>query len=643
MTSPAAAHTIDPPDEEAEGWVEANQRHLASALREVCDSLARHVGTDPVSTRREPTRRDGESWTQDRPPALDVLCTAFGLTPFERDVLLLCAGVELDASTTDLCAAARGDGAGHPTFGLALAALPAAHWSALTPDAPLRRWRLVDLPPRGPLTSATIRIDEHVLHYLAGLAGSDPKLTGIVSAAEESAAVTVGQQPAAHSLADLWKTGGTLPVLTGADRRTRISVAAHAAADLGLQLALLDAGVIPTDPTSREELARLLEREGVLSGTAFLFDGDDDTTWSGTDAVTGLTMARTAVTSQHPPPLHRRSTAVVNVPRPTADEQRALWREHLDPDFPIEPLVATFDLDAASIHDAARASQGDVTALWAACRALDRADLSSHATLVESDVGWDDLVLPPAQRQTLKLLTAHARHRVTVYDDWGLRMGRATGLGSTAVFGGPSGTGKTFAAEVIAGDLGLDLFRVDLSAVVSKYVGETEKNLRRVFDAADHGAAVLLFDEADALFGKRTEVKDSHDRYANVEVSYLLQRMEAYRGLAILTTNMADAIDTAFLRRVRFVVTFPFPDRAMQRELWVRAFPARTPTEDLDLDVLAGLDMAGGTIRNVAVNAAFLAADADEPVRMSHVIQAARIESAKLGQPMAARRWGVPS
>ena len=165
-----------------------------------------------------------------------------------------------------------------------------------------------------------------------------------------------------------------------------------------------------------------------------------------------------------------------------------------------------------------------------------------------------------------------------------MRMGRTTGLGSTAVFGGPSGTGKTLAAEVIANELQLDLYRVDLSAVVSKYIGETEKNLRKVFDAADHGAAVLLFDEADALFGKRTEVKDSHDRYANVEVSYLLQRMESYRGLAILTTNMTDAIDSAFLRRIRFLVTFPFPDESMRVELWKRAFPASTPTADLDLD-----------------------------------------------------------
>jgi len=174
---------------------------------------------------------------------------------------------------------------------------------------------------------------------------------------------------------------------------------------------------------------------------------------------------------------------------------------------------------------------------------------------------------------------------------------------------------------------------------VSKYIGETEKNLRRVFDAADHGAAVLLFDEADALFGRRTEVRDSHDRYANVEVSYLLQRMEAYRGLAILTTNMAEVLDAAFLRRVRFLVNFPFPDEAMRLELWRRAFPAATPTSGLDLQALATLDLAGGTIRNVAVNAAFLAAHSGDPVGMGQVVRAARIECSKLGQPMPSLSW----
>ena len=204
----------------------------------------------------------------------------------------------------------------------------------------------------------------------------------------------------------------------------------------------------------------------------------------------------------------------------------------------------------------------------------------------------------------------HVRQRAKVYDAWGFGAARARGLGISALFAGPSGTGKTMAGEVLANELNLDLYRIDLSQVVNKYIGETEKNLRRVFDAAEEGGAILLFDEADALFGKRSEVKDSHDRYANIEISYLLQRMEAYRGLAILTTNMKSALDTAFLRRLRFVVQFPFPDAAQRAEIWRRVFPAPTPTEGLDFAQLARLQVAGGNIRNMALNAAFLAAEA---------------------------------
>jgi SpoVK/Ycf46/Vps4 family AAA+-type ATPase len=196
------------------------------------------------------------------------------------------------------------------------------------------------------------------------------------------------------------------------------------------------------------------------------------------------------------------------------------------------------------------------------------------------------------------------------------------------------------AAEVLANELRLDLYRIDLSQVVSKYIGETEKNLRRVFDSAEEGGAILLFDEADALFGKRSEIKEGLDRYANIEVSYLLQRMEAYRGLAILTTNMKDALDPAFLRRIRFVVQFPFPDTAERFEIWRRMFPAQTPVDGLDMTKLAKLHVSGGNIRNIAMNAAFLAADANEPVRMSHVLQAARSEYRKIEKPLTEAEIG---
>jgi SpoVK/Ycf46/Vps4 family AAA+-type ATPase len=223
---------------------------------------------------------------------------------------------------------------------------------------------------------------------------------------------------------------------------------------------------------------------------------------------------------------------------------------------------------------------------------------------------------------------------VKVYERWGFARKGGRGLGISALFAGPSGTGKTTAAEAIARELKLDLYRIDLSSVVSKYIGETEKNLRRVFDAAEGGGAILLFDEADALFGKRSDVKDSHDRHANIEVSYLLQRMEEYRGLAILTTNLKGSLDSAFLRRIRFVVQFSFPDVVQRAEIWRRIFPQETPLDGIDVNKLAKLSVTGGNIRNIAINAAFLAADSNEPVKMKHLLSAARSESAKLEKPL---------
>ena len=220
--------------------------------------------------------------------------------------------------------------------------------------------------------------------------------------------------------------------------------------------------------------------------------------------------------------------------------------------------------------------------------------------------------------------------RSQVYQTWGFGQKGNRGLGISALFYGESGTGKTMAAEVLAQVCQLDLYRIDLSTVVSKYIGETEKNLRRIFDAAETGGVILLFDEADALFGKRTEVKDSHDRHANIEVSYLLQRMEAYQGLAILTTNLKNSLDKAFLRRLRFMLPFPLPDADARAQIWQRIFPIQTPQQHLDYDKLGQLKIAGGNIRNIALNAAFLAAATNEPVSMSHILQAAQREYLKL-------------
>jgi SpoVK/Ycf46/Vps4 family AAA+-type ATPase len=274
-------------------------------------------------------------------------------------------------------------------------------------------------------------------------------------------------------------------------------------------------------------------------------------------------------------------------------------------------------------------------ALRSASQREARGRLDALAQRVDTTASWADLVIPSVQIDLLRDIAAHMQHRGCVFGKWGFAAKSSRGLGLSALFSGSSGTGKTLAAEVLATELRLDLYRIDLSQVVSKYIGETEKNLRQVFDAAQDSGAILLFDEADALFGKRSEVKDSHDRYANVEVSYLLQRMEDYRGLAILTTNMKGALDSAFLRRLRFVVNFPFPDAVQRAAIWRQIFPDQTPTEHLDAVRLSQLSVAGGNIRNIALQAAFYAAAASEPVRMSHLLHAARHECAKIEKSLS--------
>jgi SpoVK/Ycf46/Vps4 family AAA+-type ATPase len=272
--------------------------------------------------------------------------------------------------------------------------------------------------------------------------------------------------------------------------------------------------------------------------------------------------------------------------------------------------------------------------LWSGCLASTRPQLDSLAQRLNPKATWNDIVLPPEETNLLQQIAEQIRQRSQVYQHWGFDKRMNRGMGISALFAGESGTGKTMAAEVIANDLQLHLYRIDLSAVVNKYIGETEKNLRRLFDAAEDGGAILFFDEADALFGKRSEVRDSHDRHANIEVNYLLQRMESYRGLAILATNLKSSIDQAFMRRLRFIVNFPFPGVAERQVMWEKVFPPQTPTEDLDFNRLARLNLTGASIHNVALNAAFLAAQGGTPVTMAQVLAAARSEFRKLDRPV---------
>ncbi|NJM59593.1 MAG: AAA family ATPase [Oscillatoriales cyanobacterium RU_3_3] len=272
--------------------------------------------------------------------------------------------------------------------------------------------------------------------------------------------------------------------------------------------------------------------------------------------------------------------------------------------------------------------------LFASARAQSGGDLTALARKIEPQYTWNDIILPIDHQTQLREICNQTKYRNLVYQEWGFDRKLSLGKGLNVLFSGPPGTGKTMAAEVIAGELQLDLYKIDLSQMVSKYIGETEKNLNRIFTAAANSNAILLFDEADALFGKRSEVRDAHDRYANIEIGYLLQKMEEYEGLAILTTNLRCNMDDAFVRRLRFIIEFPFPNQQQRRQIWEKIWPDTTlRSPDLDVDFLARrFEITGANIRNIALAAAFLAADDGSILSMVHLMQAIRREYQKMGK-----------
>ncbi|WP_066925698.1 ATP-binding protein [Streptomyces sp. NBRC 110611] len=584
-------------------------------------------------------------------PSLDALTACFGLSPFEQEIVLLAAAAELDPTTGARCAAASADpGHTHPTFSLALAALTDPHWSALTPVAPLRRWQLIALDDETRLTTTRLRLDERILHFLVGSPYLDAKLHGLLRRTHAPGTLPPSYDAAADRVAAGWSAAGPdspLRVeLVGADLRTRADIAATAAARAGFGLYSMAAEDIPADPAARDRLARLWQREAVLLPAALLVEvGElDREQHAAADAFIVGAAVPLVVSSPDPRRTGHPRGERVTVTRLSDEEQLGLWRDAFaDIDELTEhhlgSLVAQFQLAPHVVRSAAATVRRDLPSSGA----LDAAELAWQAGLTEARMGldelgrriepragWDDLVLAERQTRILQEIVAHVRRRGTVHQEWGFAKSLRSGLGVTALFAGGSGTGKTLAAEVMAKELGLDLFIIDLSQVVSKYIGETEKNLSTVFDAAERGGALLLFDEADALFGKRSEVKDSHDRYANLEVSYLLMRMEAYRGLAVLTTNMKKALDSAFMRRIRFVVDFPFPGEKERAEIWRRVLPAQAPMKGIEPALLAQLTVSGGSIRNIALSGAFLAADEGDRLQMRHMLAAARTEYLKL-------------
>jgi SpoVK/Ycf46/Vps4 family AAA+-type ATPase len=624
----------------ADSWIEANQALLVAELDRIKDRLGRKAEDDSEAAWQRALA------AMPAPAAIDRICVVFGLNAFERNTLLLCVGVEMDSNFAALC----GEAQGHPqrqyaTFGLAMAIFPEAQWSALLPTRPLRRLRLVEVATGGQgLTSAPLRIDERILHYLAGLNVLDARLEVLLQGRRQPDCLAADHEATAAQLARMLQPhGGPILHLCGDDPGGQEDIATVAAMRAGRRIFVACGAELPAIGPELAQFAALWRREELLMPAALLIqctpEGYGPAARHLAERMPGVLFVASGEPLRFERPFLR-----FDVNKPPPAEQKRLWQKALGEraasfNGALDDLSQQFRLSARRISSTGAilsSGKAELAAneLWNVCRTLARPKLEDLAQRIEPAAKWDDLVLPEAQQQVLRHVTPQLRHRMTVYESWGFSSKGQRGLGVSALFVGESGTGKTLAAEVIAHELGLDLYRIDLSSVVSKYIGETEKNLKRVFDAAEEGGALLLFDEADALFGKRSEVRDSHDRYANIEVGYLLQRMESYAGLAILTSNMKSSLDKAFQRRLRFTVNFPFPDAKQREAIWRRIFPATTPTTELDSRKLAQLNVTGGNIRNIALNAAFLAAASTRSVEMGHVLQAARLEAHKIERPL---------
>jgi AAA+ superfamily predicted ATPase len=645
----------------AGNWLSLNRTYLKRCLQRVRLLLQ---APEPESDRPEACQTQLETLQNQLQdiraqmrslPAIDALCDSFALSGFERDILLLGAGIELEAAFAKVVARVNGNG-GRADFALALSVLPDPHWSALTASSPLRRWRLINLQPHGGFVAAPYSVDERVLHYLTGIDELDSRMAPYLQPLTPPSP-KVGRQYAAaieHFSRKLANDHFSHLVHLYGDNISRNRLAVSLAYQvLGMRCFRLLPGFPANDPVELEAFSRLWERESVLSRAGLLVELDESYTPAQLECVLTRFRGPVVFASTRRLPAVGRQMVVLEPPAISRSELMQFFRQHAAPwadssNGCLQQVVDQFQLSVEQIQNVGTqltAPTGEPSPeavrqqLWHACRIHARQNMDAMAQRVEAIATWDDLVLPESAIETLKRIADQVRHKHTVYDGWGFRQQSNRGFGISALFVGDSGTGKTMAAEVIANELQLDLYRIDLSQVVSKYIGETEKNLNQVFHAAERSGAVLLFDEADALFGKRSEVKDSHDRYANIEISFLLQRMEAYNGLAILTTNMRKTLDPAFLRRLRFVVNFPFPDSHCRSQIWQRVFPDQTPLNGLEYQKLAKLNIAGGSIKNIALNAAFIAAKDKEALGMAHVIRAARTEYIKMEKLLNDSEW----
>ena len=597
---------------------------------------------------------------------LERITKTFGLRPAERLALVVGLGSYFDVGYEKIYAYANDDiTKKQPTLGLALDILSDDRRESLTlrplfyDDAPLSRYRLMTLvDDRGsgssPFLGRYLELDSHLAEVLLGYAGLDPTLYDIA----ELIPPLEDDPRRGQELARALLRRPDARVYLGGRWHAEKQAAAAAACSLArLNMLTIHTPALPQD-AKLARLLRLLLRDARLLQAALYFS-DWDGRRDGDSEATSLGAALRPLLGDHPLPvffsgrsstLETRPTTLhlhLELPPPIYADRKRQWDEaeggscaHADTGH----LAATFRFGAREIGAAVRMARTladwhgadaiSLEDLKVAARLQSQPRLSTLAQKIETRFTWDDIVLPPDRLAQLREISAQVLFQHVVYDEWGFASKTSLGRGVNTLFAGQSGTGKTMAGEIIAHELGLELYKIDLSGLVSKYIGETEKNLSRVFDEASDSNAILFFDEADAVFGKRTEVRDSHDRYANIEVSYLLQKMEEYDGIVVLASNLRSNIDEAFLRRMKAIVEFPFPEEEDRLRIWQRTFSASAPMADnVDLPFMARqFRIAGGNIKNIILLAAFLAAERGESIGMSHLIRATKREYQKLGR-----------
>jgi hypothetical protein len=630
---------------------------------ELCSALARLDALLRAMAEGAPGERPLVVRAGEPASRLAGLGPALGLDDFELDVLLVALCPEIDLAYAVYFASLQGDPAAvRPTVDTILGILSASPGERLerrrqlAADAPLLRGEVIRLLPSatGTWSSALVEVDPHVTAFLLGGEDLDPRLGQVARLVTPRAGLEVDEshfellgEAGDRSILFLEGVGdaGTLEAaeaLAGRSGRRLLALDIRDALDYGLDV---------------QRTVSIAARDAAMLGALLCLTDIDDVEPRRLRALTPpyptptLAVGASARSLDEAGDVH---VVVVPVAPPRTAERRRAWERalvHVPAGADIDALASRFRLGPTQIERAVsdardrarlRAAVGgdgrlSSDDLFAGARSRSGHRLAALTRKLEPVFVWDDIVLPDDSLAQLREICARVTHRDLVIETWGFRRTLGVGLGVSALFAGSSGTGKTMAAGILANGLGVDLYAIDLASIVSKYIGETSKNLDRIFQAAEDANAILFFDEADALFGKRSEVRDSHDRYANVEIAYLLQKMEAYDGVAILATNLRQNLDEAFARRFSFTVHFPFPGAEERLEIWRRVWPDEvTLDDDVDLDDLAErFRLSGGNIRNAAIAATFLAAEDGGTVARSHLLRAVRREYQKLGRGLA--------